>query len=90
MKKLIPPIIGLIAILLITQGDSAPLVSFLIAGVVPGTAIILPSWAMIIAYCLIITAIITLYVEGTLVTMRADRATKKRRQQLPRHRFSQI
>ena len=90
MKKLLPPIISLATIFIITQGDSSAFVSLLIARVVPGTAIVIPSWAMVVVYCLIITAIITLYLEGTLATIRTNRATTKRKRQLPRHRFGQI
>ena len=90
MKKILPPIISFIAILAITQGDSSALISLLIAGVIPGTSIIIPSWAMVVIYCLIITAIITLYLEDTLGTIRTNRAILKRKRQLPRHRFSEI
>lgn len=90
MKKFLPPAISLIAILAITQGDSSALMSLLIAGVIPGTAIVIPFWVMIIIYCFIFSAIVALYIEDTRTTLRTNRTVLKRRQQLPRHRFSQI
>jgi len=90
-KDLLPPVISFVAILAITHGEYAsPLVNLLVAGVIPGTTIVLPFWVMIAFYCLTITAIITMYVEGTLHTIKTHRASSARKRQLPHRRYSNI
>ncbi|HSW90476.1 MAG TPA: hypothetical protein VLF64_00595 [Candidatus Saccharimonadales bacterium] len=90
-KDFVPPLISFVAVLAITQGKfTSSLINLLVAGVVPGTLIVLPSWAMIAVYCLAIATIITLYLEGTLGKARVDRSAKQHRRQLPRRRFTSI
>ena len=90
-KEFVAPLVSLVAVLAITQGKfTSSLVTLLIAGVIPGTSLVLPSWTMMIIYCLSITAIVTLYLEGALGKARASRSAKQRRQQLPRRRFTSI
>jgi protein-S-isoprenylcysteine O-methyltransferase Ste14 len=90
-KDYIPPLVSLVAVLAITQGEfTSSLISLLIAGVVPGTSFVLPSWMMMTVYCLAITAIITLYLEGALGKGRAQRSSKHHKRQLPRRRFTNI
>lgn len=90
-KDFIPPLVSLVAVLVITQSKfTSSLINLLIAGVIPGTSLVLPSWTMMVVYCLAITAIITLYLEGTLGKARAQRNAKERKRQLPRRRFTSI
>jgi len=90
-KDFIPPLVSLVAVLAITQGKfTSSLVNLLIAGVIPGTSLILPSWTMIAIYCLAITAIVTLYLEGTFGKVRIHRTAKQHKRQLPRRRFTSI
>ena len=90
-KDFIPPLISLVAVLAITQGEfTSSLINLLIAGVIPGTSLVLPSWTMMIVYCLAITVILTLYLEGTLDKARADRNARQHKRQLPRRRFTSI
>lgn len=92
MKKyLLPPAISLALIFVITHDDFASsLINFFIAGVIPGTVISLPFWAMIAMYCLTITAIVTIYLETTLITRRTTKTALAHKQQLPRRRYSNI
>lgn len=92
MKKyLLPPTISLVSVFAITHDDFIDSIfNFLIAGAIPGTFISLPFWLMIAIYCLTITAIVTFYLETTLVTRRANKASRQRKQQLPRRRYSSI
>lgn len=90
-KDFVPPLVSLVAVLALTQGKfTSSLINLLIAGVIPGTSLVLPSWTMMIVYCLAITAIITLYLEGTLGKVRANRNAKQHKRQLPRRRFTSI
>lgn len=90
-KELLPPIISFAAIFIIVHdGYATPITNLLIAGVVPGTSFVLPSWLMVVLYCLIITAIITFYVEGVFTGVKENKLTKRRKQQLPHRRFSEI
>lgn len=92
MKKyLLPPAISLVLIFVITHdGFASSLINFLIAGVIPGTFIALPFWVMIAIYCLTITAIITIYLETTLMTRRTTKTALTHKQKLPRRRYSSI
>lgn len=90
-KDLIPPLVSLVAVLVITQGKlTSSLVNLLIAGVIPGTSLVLPPWTMMSVYCLAITVIVTLYLEGALGKARANRNAKQHKRQLPRRRFTSI
>lgn len=90
-KDFIPPLVSLVAVLTITQGKfTSSLINLLIAGVVPGTSLVLPPWTMMIVYCLAITAIITLYLEGALGRARSTRNAKLHKRKLPRRRFTSI
>lgn len=90
-KDFIPPLVSLVAVLAITQGKfTSSLLNLLIAGVIPGTSLVLPSWTMMIVYCLAITTIITLYLEGALGKARVNHTAKQHKRQLPRRRFTSI
>lgn len=90
-KDFVPPLISLVAVLAITQSKfTSSLTNLLIAGVVPGTSLVLPPWTMMIVYCLAITAVITLYLEGALGKARSARNAKQHKRQLPRRRFTSI
>ena len=56
---------AILAILVVLSRDVIlnSLLLFLFAGVVPGLNIALPFWFMLAFYCLLIAAIVTLYVE---------------------------
>ena len=90
-KNLLPPIISFVAIIIIVQdGYAAPITNFLIAGVVPGTSFILPSFVMMALYCLCIVLIVTMYVEGMFTRIKENKLTKTRKHKLPRRRFGEI
>lgn len=90
MKKDLPPlIISFMAIIIIAHG-MVPLTNLLIAGVVPGTSFVLPSWVMIVFYCFAITAVITMYIEGVFSNSKENKLIKKRKNQLPHRRYNEI
>lgn len=80
--------IGFLLALLWGQGLGSAVLGLLIAGQIPGTAYSIPFWAMMAIYCLLITALLTWYIEKLIQIKRANDETKKAR--LPRRRFSQI
>ena len=92
MKKyILPPIISFVAIIVIVQdGYAAPVTNLLIAGVIPGTSYVLPSFVMIALYCICITVIITIYVDSMFSSIKEYRLTKKRSHKLPHRRFGEI
>ena len=92
MKKgLVATAISFVAVMTIVHGEfSVAVLNFLLAGVIPGTSTALPSWVMLVLYCLIITVIATLYIESVIVDIRERRAAAGARRTLPRRRYSQI
>lgn len=90
-KDLLPPVISLAAVIIIVHdGYMVSITNLFIAGVIPGTSLVLPSWIMIAFYCFAITAIITMYVEGVFTGVKENRLTKRRKSQLPHKRYSEI
>lgn len=89
MKKgLIATAISLFLTMTIVHSEvSIALLNFLLAGVVPGTKIILPFWAMLAIYCLMITTIVTIYVESMIAVAKQRKSAKATRQTLPRRRY---
>ena len=66
------------------------LLLFLFAGVVPGINISLPFWVMLAFYCLLITSIITLYVEGVFDFLKSKKDKRSLKARLPRRRYGNI
>lgn len=95
MKKLLI-ILGLLYIANLSTGGvvTDAILLFLLLGVIPGTHVIVPFWIMMASYCLLITVIVTLYVERSLGLVKSPRssraASKTRKGTLPRRRFSHI
>ena len=85
-KGIIATTISLLLCLFITQSNiSNRVIDFLLTGVVPGTAIIVPFWVMMAIYCAGITIIITAFVEA--MHPQTHSISPK---QLPRRRYSHL
>ena len=90
-KSIIIAICSFSAILVITHSDILmPLVSFLMTGLIPGTSLVVPFWAMMALYCLAITVIVTLYIEDFFSFTQTNRATSAHKTRLPKRRFGNI
>lgn len=91
MKKVIITSI-ILACLIVATRDTIlnSLLLFLFAGVVPGLNITLPFWLMLAFYCLLITGIVTLYVEGVFDFLKSKKDDKSLKSRLPRRRYSSI
>jgi hypothetical protein len=91
MKKLLIVCGGAILILLLAwrQETASALLSLLITGHLPGTSWAIPFWAMMAIYCLLITVIVTRYVEDAFAFRRANRATPHK-SHMPHRRYSHI
>lgn len=72
------------------DGIANALLGFALAGVVPGTTMVIPFWAMVALWCLVITVIATAYLETTLGFMRSHKQYTERRARMPRRRYSSI
>ena len=88
MKKLTIIFFGALFVLLL--GWPSAILSLLVTGHIPGTTLTIPFWAMIVVYCLLITMIITLYVEDALSFALNTKAVKARKSRMPHRRFGQI
>ena len=91
MKKVIV-ISAILAIIIVLSRDAIlnTLLLFLFAGVVPGLNITLPFWVMLAFYCLLITGIVTLYVEGVFDFLKSHKDPKSLKARLPKRRYSSI
>ncbi len=66
------------------------IMTFLLAGIIPGTHIVAPYWFMMAVYCTLISVIATPYLER-IIKLRYDlRRSAKKTSQLPRRRYSRI
>jgi uncharacterized membrane protein YbhN (UPF0104 family) len=77
-----------VAVLLFTEALNA-LLLFLVAGVIPGTRLIVPYWVMMAAYCVLIAAIATPYLEKILKRMHQP-AVSRKKTRLPNRRYGHI
>ena len=90
-KAIVTTIVSLIAALLVTQDHiSASVVSFLVAGAIPGTSMSVPFWAMLSFYCLAITIIVTVFVETTFIAHRANYHETTPARRLPKRRYTTL
>ncbi len=90
-KKIIIALI-IVASILLLSSDSVlnAIIGFILVGAIPGTTAAVPSWIMVGFWCLIITAITTLYIESTVGFIRAQLYKDTHRKRLPRRRYSNI
>ena len=91
-KKLLVAIVIAASTLILLSIDSIAnaLLGFALAGVVPGTTMVIPFWAMVALWCLVITVITTAYLETTLGFIRSHKHHHTRRARMPRRRYSSI
>lgn len=91
MKKVIITS-AILAIVIVLSRDIIlnGLLLFLFAGVIPGLNITLPFWVMLTFYCLLITGIVTLYVEGIFDFLKSRKNPKSLKARLPKRRYNTI
>ncbi len=92
MKKAVfATISSFVAIVIVTRSDlMLPVLSFLVTGLVPGTNFIVPFWGMMAFYCLLITVIVTFYIEGTILFIKTHRTAQAHKARLPKRRYHTI
>ncbi len=66
------------------------ILTFLLAGIIPGTHIVAPYWFMMAVYCALISLIATPYLERILKLHYDRRHPAKKTSRLPRRRYSHI
>lgn len=92
MKKALIVFGGAVLIMLIAwhQSTASALLSLLVTGHIPGTSWTIPFWMMMAIYCLLITAIVTRYVEEALAFRRDRKTLHARKSRMPHRRYSHI
>lgn len=92
MKKVIIVIVGTLAIMLLAwhQSTASVLLELFIAGHVPGTSLTIPFWAMMATYCLLITALLTHYIEEAFAFRRDAKKLYMTKSRMPRRRYGHI
>lgn len=91
MKKATIIIIATVVVMLSAwhQSTASAVLSLLVTGHIPGTGWTIPFWAMMAIYCMLITALVTHYVESMLHEHR-DRRASAAASRMPRRRYSHI
>ncbi len=90
-KIIIFTILGLLILILMSiDSIKNSVVSFLLAGVIPGTKTIVPSWAMIALWCVVTATLATSYIETIIGPLRSHTTTDKIQSRMPRRRYSQL
>ncbi|MEO5949153.1 MAG: hypothetical protein ABIP74_02010 [Candidatus Saccharimonas sp.] len=89
MKKviIILSVAALCVLLLLNQGS---VLGLLVTGHIPGTSLTIPFWGMMAFYCLLITLVVTLYVEEALSFRRDSKILHARKSRMPHRRYSHI
>jgi len=92
VKKVIVVFGGTLLVMLIAwhQSTVSGLLELFIAGRVPGTSLTIPFWVMIAVYCLLITALMTRYIEEAFAFRRDAKKLSARKTRMPRRRYGQI
>jgi len=72
------------------QEATSAALSLFVTGHIPGTSWTVPFWGMMAFYCLVITVIVTLYVEEALSFRRDSKALHARKSRMPHRRYSHI
>lgn len=92
MKKVIFVFGGTLLIMLIVwhQSTVSALLDLLITGHIPGTAFTIPFWAMMAVYCLLITLLMTRYIEEAFAFRRDAKKLSASKTRMPRRRYGQI
>lgn len=92
MKKAVLILSGAVILMLLVWQEriASAVLSLLVTGHIPGTSWTLPFWMMMAMYCLLITAIVTRYVEDTLTIRRDAKVVHARKARMPHRRYSHI
>jgi hypothetical protein len=92
VKKVVVIIGGTILIMLAAwhQSTASALLAFFVTGHIPGTTWTIPFWGMMAFYCLLITILVTNYVEEALTFRRDSRAVRTPAARMPRRRYGHI
>jgi len=89
MKKVII-LLSLTTLVVLLAWNQGVVLSLLVTGHIPGTSWTIPFWGMMAFYCLLITLIVTLYVEDALSFKRDSKALHARKSRMPHRRYSHI
>lgn len=90
-KKMIIACLVAIDIIALTNGSVMnAILSFVLAGNVPGTNITVPYWLMMSTYSALVAMIITVYVERGFAKRRLTKRALTTRTHIPRRRYSHI
>lgn len=92
MKKVFAIIGGTLLIMLAAwhQSTASALLAFFVTGHIPGTSWTIPFWGMMALYCLLITILVTNYVEEALAFRRDSRAAHTPASRMPHRRYGHI
>ena len=92
VKKIIIVVGGTLLVMLVAwhQSTVSVLLELLIAGHIPGTSLTIPFWAMMAVYCLLITALLTRYIEDAFAFRRDAKKLYSSKARMPRRRYGQI
>lgn len=82
--------VGIIALTLVNNAAANALLSFIFGGVIPGTHVAIPYWAMMAAYCMATALIVSRYLEIGLAYLHKRKSSATRMAKMPRRRYSAL
>jgi hypothetical protein len=92
VKKVIV-VVGVTLIIMLVawhQSTVSVLLELFIAGHIPGTSVTIPFWVMMAVYCLLITLLMTNYIEEAFAFRRDAKKLSTSKTRMPRRRYGQI
>lgn len=90
-KNLIIALVAIMVFILLTQGYVMnAFLNLILAGVIPGTTVVVPYWLMMSTYSAAIAIIVTIHVERFLAARYNNKHAKAQQARMPRRRYSHI
>ncbi len=90
-RILIPAAATVIALIILMQAPVADaLLTFIVTGIVPGTSVALPFWAIVTMSTMLSLIAIVVLVDDIALDRQKSKASSKQATKMPRRRYSHI
>ncbi|MFZ1317539.1 MAG: hypothetical protein WAQ26_03800 [Candidatus Saccharimonas aalborgensis] len=90
-KRILLLIAAAIALIVLTQGPVADaLLTFIVTGIVPGTSVALPFWAIVTMSTMLSLIAVVILVDDIALDRQKSKASSKQATKMPRRRYSHI
>lgn len=90
-KRTLLLIAALIALIVLTQGPVADaFLTFIVTGIIPGTSVALPFWAIVTISTMVSLIAIVVFVDDIALDRQKSKSASKRPTKMPHRRYSHI